>query len=130
MSGDLKDPGKSLPSGTFLAVGISFVVYIGAAVVLAAAASGSRLVSDLGVMRNISPVPGMVDAGVIPATLSSALASFLGAPRILQSLAQDRIFPILKPFAAGSGPLGNPRRGVLLSGLIALAGVALGSLEK
>jgi len=34
MSGDLKDPGKSLPLGTFAAVGISIVVYFLAAVVL------------------------------------------------------------------------------------------------
>jgi amino acid transporter len=32
MSGDLENPGKSLPLGTFLAVGISIVVYFLAAV--------------------------------------------------------------------------------------------------
>jgi len=32
---------------------------------------------------------------VIAATLSSAMASYLGAPRILQSLAADRIFPLV-----------------------------------
>ncbi len=33
MSGDLKDSGRSLPLGTFLAVGISFLVYLAVAVV-------------------------------------------------------------------------------------------------
>ena len=60
------------------------------------------------------------DAGVIAATLSSAMASFMGAPRILQSLAADRIFNVLTPFAAVSQS-GNPRRGVLLSAAIAFA---------
>ena len=32
MSGDLKDPGKSLPSGTFSAVGLSIVIYFAAAI--------------------------------------------------------------------------------------------------
>jgi amino acid transporter len=36
MSGDLKDAGKSLPLGTFLAVGLSIIVYFGVAVVFAA----------------------------------------------------------------------------------------------
>jgi amino acid transporter len=129
MSGDLKDPGKSLPRGTFLAVGISFVVYLATAVVLAGSAPRSLLLADYGVMRSVAPIAGLVDAGVIAATLSSALASFLGAPRILQSLARDRIFPAFTPFAVGSGAQGNPRRGVLLSGVIAMGGVALGSLN-
>jgi len=57
------------------------------------------------------------------------MASFLGAPRILQSLAGDRIFPLLLPFAKGSGPNDNPRRGVLLSAGIAFATVGLGKLN-
>jgi len=66
---------------------------------------------------------------VIAATLSSAMASFLGAPRILQSLAADRIFPFLLPFAKGAGPAGNPRRGVLLAAGIALLTISMGSLN-
>jgi hypothetical protein len=57
------------------------------------------------------------------------MASFLGAPRILQSLASDRIFPFLLPFAKGFGRAGNPRRGVLLSGAIALGTITLGNLN-
>ncbi len=129
MSGDLKDPGRSLPLGTFLAVGISFVVYVGVAVVFAAAVPAGELATDNGAMRRVSLFAWLVDAGVIAATLSSALASFLGAPRILQSLARDRVFTILNPFAEGSGPSGNPRRGVLLSAGIAFVTVALGDLD-
>jgi len=114
MSGDLKNPGRSLPRGTFLAVGVSLVIYVAAAVVFAAALPGGTLVGDYGAMRRVAPWPALVDAGVIAATLSSALASFLGAPRILQSLAVDRVFPFLRPFAVGHGPSANPRRGVLL----------------
>jgi amino acid transporter len=129
MSGDLKDPGKSLPVGTFLAVGISIVVYLGAAVVFAGALPLSELMADYGAMKRVAGVGFLIDVGVIAATLSSAMASFLGAPRILQSTAQDRIFPFLLPFAEGSGPAENPRRGVLLSAGIAGATIALGNLN-
>ena len=129
MSGDLRDPSRSLPLGTFLAVGVSIVVYFGAAIVISGALPGRELVGDYNSMRNISLVPWLVDAGVIAATLSSALASFLGAPRILQSLARDRVFPVLNPFAAGHGPAQNPRRGVLLALAIALGTVAVGNLN-
>ena len=129
MSGDLKDAGKSLPLGTFLAVGLSLIVYFTVAVLFAATCPLGILSTDLGAMGSISRWSFLIDAGVIAATLSSAMASFLGAPRILQSLAKDRIFPFLNPFAVGHGPAGNPRRGVLLAAGIAYFTIALGQLD-
>jgi amino acid transporter len=129
MSGDLKDPGKSLPIGTFLAVGLSMVIYFIVAVVMGAAVPQDVLAGDYGAMRRVAFSGFLIDAGVIAATLSSAMASFMGAPRILQSMAGDKIFPFLAPFAKGFGPTGNPRRGVLLSAAIAFATITLGKLN-
>ncbi len=129
MSGDLKDAGRSLPLGTFLAVGVSIVVYFTVAVIMAATVPQQVLTTDYTSMKQVAAVDFIIDAGVIAATLSSAMASFLGAPRILQSLAGDRIFPPLLPFARGNGPSNNPRRGVLLSAVIAYAAVAVGNLN-
>jgi hypothetical protein len=129
MSGDLKDPGKSLPRGTFTAVGISIIVYFISAVVLAAALPADVLMNDYGAMKRVAYSGMLIWPGVVAATLSSAMASFLGAPRILQSLASDRIFPFLSPFAKGAGPSDNPRRGVLLSAGIAYATIILGQLN-
>ncbi|MCP3974172.1 MAG: amino acid permease [bacterium] len=129
MSGDLRDPGRSLVMGTFLAVGISTVVYIAVAILLAGNLRQSELISDTGAMGTIAAWSPLIVTGVIAATLSSAMASFLGAPRILQSLASDRVFPILNSFAKGHGETSNPRRATVLSLGIALATVALGSLD-
>ena len=119
MSGDLKDPGKSLPLGTFMAVGLSILVYFGASVLFAAALPNQVLAGEYGAMERVSVFGFLISTGVIAATLSSAMASFLGAPRILQALSRDRIFPVLLPFAKGAGPTENPRRAVLLSAGIA-----------
>jgi len=129
MSGDLKDPGKSLPWGTFSAVGLSVLVYFGVAIVFAGAMPNDLLAHDYAAMKRVASIHFLIDAGVIGATLSSAMASFLGAPRILQSLASDRVFPFLLPFAHGVGPANNPRRGVLLATAIALATIGLGKLN-
>jgi amino acid transporter len=129
MSGDLKDPGKSLPAGTFLAVGVSILVYFGTAVVFAAAMPNAELSAGYDAMQTVSRYGFLIDAGVVAATLSSAMASFMGAPRILQSLSADRVFPFLNLFAKGSGPTNNPRRGILLSGAIAVAVITLGQLN-
>ena len=129
MSGDLKNPGKSLPVGTFAAVGLSTVVYVAAMFALAASIPLADLVSDYDSLRRVALVPWLIDLGVLSATLSSALASFLGAPRILQALATDRLFKPLTFFAAGAGPTANPRRAVVLTSVIALTTIATGDLN-
>lgn len=129
MSGELKDPGKSLPMGTFMAVGLSMVIYIFAAILFAATSSRSELIGDYQVMQKISIMPELIIAGVVAAALSSGMASYMGAPRILQSLASDRLFRFLLPFAKGQGASDNPRRGVLLSGMIAMVAIAVGQLN-
>jgi hypothetical protein len=77
----------------------------------------------------VAVLPVLITVGIVAATLSSALASFMGAPRILQALARDRVFSALLPFAAGAGPADNPRRGVLLTLAIALAACAAGGVD-
>jgi amino acid transporter/soluble cytochrome b562 len=129
MSGDLKEPSKSIALGTFAAVGISIVIYLTVAVVFAAAMPKEALSGDYHAMWHVAVIGWLISAGVIAGTFSSAMASLLGAPRILQSLAQDRIFPLLFPFAKGAGAVQNPRRGVLLSAGIAMATVGLGNLN-
>lgn len=129
MSGDLKDPGKSLPTGTFLAVGLSIFVYFSVIIIFAGVLPNAELANDYQAMQRVAKFSFLVDAGVIAATLSSAMASFMGAPRILQSLAADRIFPLLHIFAHGAAPTNNPRRGVLLTGAIALITISLGQLN-
>ncbi len=129
MSGDLADPVKSLPRGTFLAVGLSIVVYFSVAVIFAGALPLETMRQDYSAMKKAALWGAWIDAGVIAATLSSAMASFLGAPRILQSLAADRVFPWLTFFAKGYGQTNNPRRAVMLAGAIALITIVAGSLN-
>lgn len=129
MSGDLKDPGRSLPRGTFWAVFVSLGVYAAVAIVLAGSRTSTELLADYEAMNHIATIPALVVAGVVAATLSSALASFMGAPRILQALAGDRIFPLLGVFAKGSGAANNPRAGVLLTLVIALFVCSLGGVD-
>ena len=70
--------------------------------------------------------------GVFAATLSSALASLVGAPRILQAVAADRLFPFraIAYFGEGRAADGEPVRGYFLTAALALAGVAIGNLDR
>ncbi|GAB3020401.1 amino acid permease [Bowmanella dokdonensis] len=129
MSGDLKDPNHAIPRGTFAAIGTSALIYLLVALILAGSASSDQLRQDYYIMAEVALWPYLVAAAVIAATLSSAMASMLGAPRVLQAMSDDRLIPFLAPFAEGQGQDNNPRRAVIASAVIALLCVLIGELN-
>jgi solute carrier family 12 sodium/potassium/chloride transporter 2 len=130
MSGDLRDPRRSIPRGTLAAIAVSYVIYMTIPVVLQDRASTSALVDDPLIMRQLAVWGPAVMVGVWGATLSSALGSMLGAPRILQALARDGVLPgHMRIFGRGSGSNDEPRLGTYLSLTIALVVVLLGDLD-
>lgn len=129
MSGDLKNPGRSIPRGTLLAILFTGLVYLGVAVLLGASSSREALKTDSMIVSTNALVPLLIVVGVFAATLSSALGSMMGAPRILQALGRDKVLPFLKPFGKGSGPASEPRRATVVSFAIAQSGIMLGDLN-
>jgi len=127
MSGDLKDPARSVPRGTLWAVGLTFAIYATEMIWLSINAGRDELLEDKMVMRRIALVGPLIFAGLWAATLSSALASLLAAPRTLQALGVDRVVP--RWFARGHGPQNEPRLALVLSGLLALAAIWKGDLD-
>jgi len=118
MSGDLKNPSRSIPSGTLWSIVATAIVYAVMAIFIAGCRPADVLVTNFSVIGDISRWEVLITAGVFAATISSALGSMMGAPRILQALAKDDIFPRLKLFGSGSGANNEPRRAVILTFLI------------
>lgn len=129
MSGDLAKPSQSIPRGTLLAVAFTAVIYLSQAWLLGCTRPSSELIDNNMVIRDIARWPMLITAGVFAATLSSALGSMMGAPRILQAFARDEVFDSLNFFGAGSGPLGEPRRATVLTFIISQACILLGDLN-
>jgi solute carrier family 12 sodium/potassium/chloride transporter 2 len=67
--------------------------------------------------------------GCFAATISSAIASMVGAPRVLQALAKDKLYPKIELFAPGVGVNDNPVRGFILVFFISLTCILLGDLN-
>ena len=118
MSGDLKEPARSIPRGTLAAIGTGFAIYALQILVAGGSYTRSAMVErpfELLIENALFGLSFMIIGGVFSATLSSAIGSFMGAPRILQALARDRIFMPLSPFAKGSRERDEPRRGLWLT---------------
>ena len=123
MSGDLKDPARSIPRGTLAAIGVGLTLYGLQILICGGAFSRDQLINtpfEVLVQHAFFGLGFMVIAGVLAATLSSAIGSMLGAPRILQALARDHIFAFLDLFAMGAKKRDEPQRGLWLTLVITL----------
>ena len=128
MSGDLKNPARAIPSGTLWSIAFTGLIYLSLAVLMGGTRSAEalkQLEGDSLVIADISRWPILITAGVFAATLSSALGSMMGAPRILQAFAKDNVFPLLRPFALGTEKNNEPRRAIILTFLISQAAIIL-----
>ncbi len=132
MSGDLKDPQKSIPTGTLGAVVSGALIYILIPLVLSVTAiltleqlsdpnAGVTIWTRIAVFG-----PWIVYPAVWGAILSSAFGSILGGPRILQALSMDGLAP---KFLSKLSKTGQPTVATWISGVIALAAVFLGNLN-
>jgi amino acid transporter len=130
MSGDLKNPGRSIPWGTLLAIIFAAGVYGFQFFLLAGTTDRDLLISDpFGALQKMSVWAPLIVLGVFAATLSSAIGSFLGAPRILQAMGQDRLMKVMVFFGKGSGASNEPRRATVLTFVIAVGIIWAGDLN-
>ncbi|XP_029023949.1 solute carrier family 12 member 2 isoform X2 [Betta splendens] len=85
--------------------------------------------NDFQVMSLVSGFGPIITAGIFSATLSSALASLVSAPKVFQALCKDNIYPGLGMFAKGYGKNNEPLRGYILTFGIALAFILIAELN-
>ena len=132
LSGDLKNPQKSIPIGIISATLAGMVVYALVAIKLALSATPEALAADQFVMAQISLWGPAIYVGLGAAALSSALGSILVAPRTLQALARDNVLPVPKLnrlLGQGWGKAQEPVYATCVSSAIAIAFVVLGDID-
>ncbi len=132
LSGDLKDPSKSIPWGTLGATLVGMIIYVLIAYKLATSASGEDLLTDQLVMSKVSLWGPIIPIGLAAATISSALGSFLVAPRTLQALAADKIMPfktLNRWLAHNHSKRQEPINATLITSLIGLFFVSIGDVN-
>lgn len=128
MSGDLKDPRKAIPFGTLSAIGVTLVVYVALAFLCAKLIPSTDLRENQMVLVDFALWGPAVTAGILAATFSSALGSMVGAPRILQALAEQRTVPF-HTIVAKKTASNEPRNAIVFTGLIVLGAILLGNLN-
>jgi amino acid transporter len=133
LSGNLKNPARSIPIGTIAATFTGMLIYILIIYKLAQSVSPTDLVNNQLIMSKIAIAGNyIIPLGLAASTLSSALGSIMVAPRTLQALASDRSFPsvwINRWLSKSRESDGEPYNATLITCLIALIFVALGNIN-
>jgi len=110
MSGTLKNPRKSIPQGIIGAVLVTLVIYLLLAVWVSLVATPDELVHNLTIIVDRSAFGWAILAGILAATFSAALNSLVGAPRVLQAIAEHDILPGSGFFGPAPPPMANRAR--------------------
>lgn len=131
ISGDLKNPSQSIPQGTLLACGLTFIIYIILFTFSAFTCNRPLLLHNYNYLQYINAVPELITCGVFAATLSASLSNLIGASRVLQALAKDRLFSgVLHPFTWTVGKNQEPLPAVLFSWAVVQLTLFTGQLNK
>ncbi len=128
MSGELKNPKKSIPIGTLWAIGVSFVIYMLLAFWLARSATEEELLSNYYIMVDKAWFGPLIIAGLLGATFSSALASIVGSSRILFAMGEHRVLPY-SSYLRGQSDNGQPRNAMLITGVLVFITLLLRNLN-
>ncbi len=127
MSGALENPRRDIPRGTLIAVIVGLVLYIGLAVWLSLKATPEELVNNLTVVVDKAFYGPAILAGILAATFSSGLAALVGAPRVLQAIAERDIVPVSQ-YLKRETSRGEPRPALYITAGIALIATLFGLL--
>lgn len=134
LSGDLRNPGRAIPLGTMLGTLTGLVVYVLVVWKMAVSAPQAELIGNQMVMSKIALYGSLViPLGLAASTSSSAIGAMLVAPRTLQAISMDGTFPIKRVnafFARGRGKNREPHNASLISFIIALVFVLMGSVNS
>lgn len=132
LSGDLKNPRKSIPLGTLSATLVGMLVYLLVVIKLSYSLTPEQMASDQFAMSKVALWGPIIPIGLAAATISSAIGSILIAPRTMQALASDKIFPAAPVndfLKAGKGESNEPVNATLVTAAIVFAFVVMGSVD-
>uniref|UniRef100_H9GDP7 Solute carrier family 12 member 3 n=1 Tax=Anolis carolinensis TaxID=28377 RepID=H9GDP7_ANOCA len=87
------------------------------------------LANDYQTMSMVSAFSPLITAGIFAATLSSALACLVSAPKVFQCLCQDNLYPLIGFFAKGYGKNQEPLRAYALTFILAVAFILIAELN-
>lgn len=119
MSGDLRNPSKAIPKGTLYATLTTSVAYILVIVSMAASTGHGSLLRNANIIQDTNLYAPTILAGELAVTFFSALMGIVGASKLMQALARDKLFPGLSLLGRGLNKGDEPVAAIFLTYVLA-----------
>ena len=128
LSGNLKDPSRSLMYGNIISLLVVAGFYAALSTFAFYSIPKELLISDPTALVDFAYSPALVRIGIWGATLSSCLGSILGAPRMLQMMAEDGLVPDI--FSRVYGKFQEPLWALLFTALVSIVITVTTSIDQ
>jgi potassium/chloride transporter 9 len=119
MSGDLKNPSKSIPKGTLYGLATTFLLYTLVIIAMAATITRASFVRNANVIQETNISGLVILAGELASSLFSTLMGVIGSAKLLQALARDNLLPGFSIFGQGSKKHDEPTYAIILTYVVA-----------
>ncbi|XP_028156159.1 solute carrier family 12 member 8 [Ostrinia furnacalis] len=130
MSGDLKNPSVNIPNGSLAAIGTGTFLYLMFIITLAATVTREALLNTFSITADISAVRVLLLAGLYVSSMSSCLGAMYGTPRVLQSIANEKVIPGLDALGRGRGPNKVPIYAMVVVAIITITFIIIGGINR
>jgi len=119
MSGDLKNPSKSIPRGTLYGLGTTFVLYTLVILAMAATITRSSFVRNANVIQDTNISGVVILAGEFASSFFSTLMGVIGSAKLLQALSRDNLLPGFMIFGQGTKKGDEPTYAIIMTYIVA-----------
>ncbi|KAL1858452.1 hypothetical protein Plec18170_002650 [Paecilomyces lecythidis] len=115
MSGDLKNPSKSIPKGTLSGLALTFVTYTLVIVSMAASITRQSFYNNVNIIQVTNISNSLVLLGEFATSFFSSLMGVIGSAKLLQAIARDNLLPGLSIFGQGTKKHDEPTYAIVLT---------------
>jgi potassium/chloride transporter 9 len=108
MSGDLKNPSKSIPKGTLYGLGVTFFSYTLVILAMGASLARTSFYNNVNVIQETNVSGLLILLGEFATSFFSTLMGVIGSAKLLQAIARDGVLPGLSLFGQGTQKSDEP----------------------
>lgn len=119
MSGDLKNPSKSIPKGTLYGLGTTFVLYTLVILAMSFTITRASFNRNANVIQDTNISGFVILAGEFASSFFSTLMGVIGSAKLLQALARDNLLPGFGIFGQGTKKGDEPTFAIIITFIVA-----------
>ena len=119
MSGDLRNPSKSIPKGTLYGLATTFVLYTLVILAMAGTITRASFIRNANVIQDTNISGLVILAGEFASCFFSTLMGVIGSAKLLQALARDNLLPGFALFGQGTKNGDEPTYAIIVTYLVA-----------